>query len=674
MGNSSCVPQAPARFRSSFSRKPSLKAQREDSLRKLTGLFGGEAGQERDTTADKILYYIPGRDIAGQEEQRRSLDQRFPSVSRKGHRRTSVRNLGSIVHYAKVKFKFQHCQEVNDCYLELFQNHLHFQALSPEGLTYQGLLPLKDLSISRLATENHTFQITGPLLNPLLVQCPSELELCQWLFHLQKQIELSTGPHAHRHSPSQVWETDGGVRQEALRWSVQHQPVLGWEGGRRETLGDILCVSKVKLQHLPFQEQHNRLLVLYPSTLVIISEEPNGLHFKGELPLNSVQLNFEEDGKQIRSFLIEGRLINTIRVTCGSYEDYQDWLQGFRATRFRNGDSSLSGSDSFSGSRLPNYAQFSGSGRGSLTSDGRTNSWASGGRAAPSSHPSQTSGSLPDQSLGFLMASRLAADPLPPSSTQPVQGQADSGGSSTGRRKSGFRRGGSGRISKGKHERLGQADPGHLEPERGEGPALGAPLRLDLSNLHRCSLEESEDGSLEKPQSPLYADPYTPTSTTRHKIMDVSFMEEYLKAQSRGGPEPLSSYPVAPVLVPKPDVPHAPAKDPPLHVPWREPLRRQRGHSGSFKERRPSPQDNSQLTAVSGRGDSLDSLLVQRSGGGERGRAQDGSGTQDYAELQSGRNDLSYDNVWEPQSTAPPSQRRLRPGSRGGESRFTQWI
>ncbi|XP_028920283.1 pleckstrin homology domain-containing family N member 1 isoform X3 [Ornithorhynchus anatinus] len=603
MGNSSCVPQAPARFRSSFSRKPSLKAQREDSLRKLTGLFGGEAGQERDTTADKILYYIPGRDIAGQEEQRRSLDQRFPSVSRKGHRRTSVRNLGSIVHYAKVKFKFQHCQEVNDCYLELFQNHLHFQALSPEGLTYQGLLPLKDLSISRLATENHTFQITGPLLNPLLVQCPSELELCQWLFHLQKQIELSTGPHAHRHSPSQVWETDGGVRQEALRWSVQHQPVLGWEGGRRETLGDILCVSKVKLQHLPFQEQHNRLLVLYPSTLVIISEEPNGLHFKGELPLNSVQLNFEEDGKQIRSFLIEGRLINTIRVTCGSYEDYQDWLQGFRATRFRNGDSSLSGSDSFSGSRLPNYAQFSGSGRGSLTSDGRTNSWASGGRAAPSSHPSQTSGSLPDQSLGFLMASRLAADPLPPSSTQPVQGQADSGGSSTGRRKSGFRRGGSGRISKGKHERLGQADPGHLEPERGEGPALGAPLRLDLSNLHRCSLEESEDGSLEKPQSPLYADPYTPTSTTRHKIMDVSFMEE-----------------------------------------------------------------------VSGRGDSLDSLLVQRSGGGERGRAQDGSGTQDYAELQSGRNDLSYDNVWEPQSTAPPSQRRLRPGSRGGESRFTQWI
>ncbi|XP_028920282.1 pleckstrin homology domain-containing family N member 1 isoform X2 [Ornithorhynchus anatinus] len=610
MGNSSCVPQAPARFRSSFSRKPSLKAQREDSLRKLTGLFGGEAGQERDTTADKILYYIPGRDIAGQEEQRRSLDQRFPSVSRKGHRRTSVRNLGSIVHYAKVKFKFQHCQEVNDCYLELFQNHLHFQALSPEGLTYQGLLPLKDLSISRLATENHTFQITGPLLNPLLVQCPSELELCQWLFHLQKQIELSTGPHAHRHSPSQVWETDGGVRQEALRWSVQHQPVLGWEGGRRETLGDILCVSKVKLQHLPFQEQHNRLLVLYPSTLVIISEEPNGLHFKGELPLNSVQLNFEEDGKQIRSFLIEGRLINTIRVTCGSYEDYQDWLQGFRATRFRNGDSSLSGSDSFSGSRLPNYAQ----------------------------------------------------------------GQADSGGSSTGRRKSGFRRGGSGRISKGKHERLGQADPGHLEPERGEGPALGAPLRLDLSNLHRCSLEESEDGSLEKPQSPLYADPYTPTSTTRHKIMDVSFMEEYLKAQSRGGPEPLSSYPVAPVLVPKPDVPHAPAKDPPLHVPWREPLRRQRGHSGSFKERRPSPQDNSQLTAVSGRGDSLDSLLVQRSGGGERGRAQDGSGTQDYAELQSGRNDLSYDNVWEPQSTAPPSQRRLRPGSRGGESRFTQWI
>lgn len=38
---------------------PSL-VPREDGARKLAGLFGTEAGADRDTTADKIFHYIPG--------------------------------------------------------------------------------------------------------------------------------------------------------------------------------------------------------------------------------------------------------------------------------------------------------------------------------------------------------------------------------------------------------------------------------------------------------------------------------------------------------------------------------------------------------------------------------------------------------------------------------------
>lgn len=33
----------------------------------------------------------------------------------------------------------------------------------------------------------------GPLLNPLIVFCPSESELKQWLYHLEKQIQLNGG-------------------------------------------------------------------------------------------------------------------------------------------------------------------------------------------------------------------------------------------------------------------------------------------------------------------------------------------------------------------------------------------------------------------------------------------------------------------------------------------------
>ncbi|XP_010289233.1 PREDICTED: pleckstrin homology domain-containing family N member 1, partial [Phaethon lepturus] len=342
--------------------------------------------------------------IQNQENQKENLDQRFPSLFKKGRRKTVVRNLGKMIYYSKVKFKFQHCQkpqnvsslqEVNDCFLELFQSYLYFQSMGSNGLTYQGLLPLKELNVCEIehgkstGQEDHAFRIAGPLLTPLIVFCPTESELKQWLYHLEKQIQLNGGRLGLPFLSQNDWK-QSSMGKEELRWSVQNMPVQEWKGTQRESLGDVLCVSKVKLQHLPFQEQHDRLLVLYPSTLVIVSEEHNSLCFKGELPLNAIQVLFEENEKT--SFLIEGRLINSIRVICRSYDDYQEWLYCLKTAQFRNADSSLSGSEGFSGSKLPHPGQFAGSGRGSLTSDGRTNSWASGGRVATLTHVSQNSG------------------------------------------------------------------------------------------------------------------------------------------------------------------------------------------------------------------------------------------------------------------------------------------
>ncbi|NWX18649.1 PKHN1 protein, partial [Aegotheles bennettii] len=210
MGNITCVPQAPGRLRGSFRRKPSLKKE-QNGKKKLPSFFGIEGGQERDTTADKILQYIPGKastnpsnpcphcSIQNQENQKENLDQRFPSPFKKGRRKTVVRNLGKMIYYSKVKFKFQHSQEVNDCFLELFQSYLYFQSVASNGFTYQGLLPLKELSVCEVENgqspgqEEHAFRIAGPLLNPLIVFCPTESELKQWLYHLEKQIQLNGG-------------------------------------------------------------------------------------------------------------------------------------------------------------------------------------------------------------------------------------------------------------------------------------------------------------------------------------------------------------------------------------------------------------------------------------------------------------------------------------------------
>ncbi|XP_021099240.1 pleckstrin homology domain-containing family N member 1 isoform X2 [Heterocephalus glaber] len=578
MGNSQCVPQAPRRLRASFSRKPSLKGKRGDNSRKLAGLFDVEAGSDGDAAADRIFYYIPGTDIPGPERRPEGLEQPFLSVFKKGRRRVPVRNLGKVMHYAKVQLRFQHSQvgagdpgqvtgledqppaipgctpepqtaalfpqDVSDCFLELFPSHLYFQAHGSDGLTFQGLLPLSDLSICPLeGSREHGFQITGPLPAPILVLCPTEAELSSWLYHLEKQMALVGGlQHCHTAPPQ-------GRLSRLQRASG------------REPLGGAICASRVKLQHLPSKEQWDRLLVLYPESLAIFSEEPSGLSFKGELPLSAIHINLEEEEKQIRSFLIEGRLINTIRVVCASYEDYSHWLLCLRTVSRRDGVPLL---------------------------------------------PSLES---------------------PPGLQEPTRDRANPDCASVGQRRAELRRGGSSRSPRGKAQR--------------EAPGASAPppLHLDLAQVGRPKLEggpEAPEHSLAAPHSPLYADPYTPPATSHHKITDVRGWDEFLSAmQSSPGPELSSPFPPVPVSVPVSDPssrlsscpgpadPHLFSKKAAL------PSRASRRYQGSVKGRGPQPSDSPPLMANPPPGTRLH-LPPTRSGhrlGGLRQRQGSSSGS-----------------------------------------------
>ncbi|KAM9370144.1 pleckstrin homology domain-containing family N member 1 [Phaethornis superciliosus] len=691
MGNITCVPQSPGGFRSSFRRKPSLKKE-QSVKKKLPSFLGIEGGQERDTTTDKILQYIPGKNIQNQESQKENLDQRFPNLFKKGRKKTVVRNLGKIIYYSKVKLKFQYCQEVIDCFLELFQSYLYFQSTGSNGLTHQGLLPLKELNVCEIETgkstgqEEHAFCVTGPQLNPLLVFCSSESELKQWLFHLEKQIQLNGGSLGLPFLSQAEWK-QSSMEKEELRWSVQNMPVQEWRGTQRESLGNVLCVSKVKLQHLPFQEQHDRLLVLYPSTLVIVSEEPNGFCFKGELPLNAIQVLFEENDKT--SFLIEGRLINSIRVICRSYADYQEWLYCLKTAQFRNADSSLSGSESFSGSKLPHPSQFASNGRGSLTSDGRTNSWASGGRVATLTHLSHTSGSLPDgQSFMLMPESRGLEEAFSPGYSQPFHCLAQPIWSSTGLPAQDLHRGCSARKSKDKCGPCGQQLPSQdmeraiqgLIPENPTGELLSSvyhepyssrssqhrqaapPPHLDLSSLNSWSLVGSQpstaSSSLEKPsmsRSPSYADPYTPSSP------GSSFLEEFLQCHGQMGSAQVNGCPT--LLLPQ----HHPMQKrscqplPSSHC--REmPPPPSYGTSCCLQLRLP---DASYLEDVS----SLQEKHLRPSLQPPDGNFSpydlpessclhgDSAAYHDYAELQSFQSDFSYDNLWEAEAKEPDTPR-----------------
>ncbi|XP_045238502.2 pleckstrin homology domain-containing family N member 1 [Macaca fascicularis] len=564
MGNSHCVPQAPRRLRASFSRKPSLKGNREDGARMPAGLLGPEAAGSGDAAANKLFHYIPGTDILDLQNQRENLEQPFLSVFKKARRRVPVRNLGKVVHYAKVQLRFQHSQDVSDCYLELFPAHLYFQAHGSEGLTFQGLLPLTELSVCLLeGSREHAFQITGPLPAPLLVLCPSRAELDRWLYHLEKQTALLGGlQHCHSAPPQ-------GSCGDELPWTLQRRLSRLRTASGHEPGGSAVCASRVKLQHLPAQEQWDRLLVLYPTSLAIFSEELDGLCFKGELPLRAVHINLEEKEKQIHSFLIEGPLINTIRVVCASYEDYSHWLLCLRAVTHRAGAPPLPGAESFPG------LQVTGSGRGSLSSGGRT-SWDSGCLVPPST---RTSHSLPESSVPSTVGC----------SSQHAPDQANSDRTSIGRRRTELRRNSS-------------RSPRSKARAEGRGPAT--PLHLDLTQLNRLSLESSPDApdhASETSHSPLYADPYTPPATSHRRVTDVRGLEEFLSAmQSSPGPVPLSPLPLVPVSVPASDPGSSSSGPSGPHLLSKKGVMQSRAsqrHRGSAKDGGPQPPDSPQLVS-----------------------------------------------------------------------------
>uniref|UniRef100_A0A8C6MX32 Cardiolipin and phosphatidic acid-binding protein n=1 Tax=Mus spicilegus TaxID=10103 RepID=A0A8C6MX32_MUSSI len=560
MGNSHCVPQAPRRLRASFSRKPSLKGNREDSARKLAGLFGTEARPDGDTAANKIFHYIPGTDIPGPEHHPENLEQPFLSVFKKGWRRTPVRNLGKVVHYSKVRLRFQHSQDISDCYLELFPSHLYFQAHGSEGLTFQGLLPLTELNICPIdGSREHAFQITGPLPAPLLVLCHSEAELSHWLYHLEKQMALLGLQRCHSAPPQ-------GSLGDNPRWT-QLRRAYGCG-----SMSSAICASRVKLQHLPSQEQWDRLLVLYPASLAIFSEEPEGLSFKGELPLSAIRINLEEKEKEIRSFLIEGHLINTIRVVCASYEDYSQWLLCLRTVSHRDGAHLPPGPESFPGLQKP--TQLVGRGRGSLSSNGRS-SWKLECPVFP------TSQSLPESSVPTTIGF-----PAPP-----VPNETDSNCVSTGQKKM-------------KHSDSSPSPRGRAQREV-SGSTVPLPLHLDLTKMSALNLDsgpEAQDHSLDIPHSPLYADPYTPPATSRHKITDVQGLDEFLCAvQTSPGPELSSPFPPVSVSVPVSESSSGISSSPgPLgsHLLTKKGALQSRAsqrHRGSFKSRGPQPSDFPQL-------------------------------------------------------------------------------
>ncbi|XP_051895389.1 uncharacterized protein plekhn1 isoform X2 [Pristis pectinata] len=211
------------------------------------------------------------------------------------------------------------------------------------GFTYQGTLPLAGISVhdvnrtSGSSGQSHAFQVTGPLLHPFTVYCSTKEEVKEWLYYLNRQREENSKIPGTSWVPTSRSSDCNSLgqhsRNEDLRTLVLSQPIHGGERTSVSSLGNIIWISEVKMQHLPSQEKHDRLLVLFPTSLLILLQDDHALYYKGELPLNAITISEQDasDGDS-STLLIEGKMINQIKVFCPSRTTHQNLIHHLNST------------------------------------------------------------------------------------------------------------------------------------------------------------------------------------------------------------------------------------------------------------------------------------------------------------------------------------------------------
>ncbi|XP_029460554.1 rho guanine nucleotide exchange factor 7 isoform X6 [Rhinatrema bivittatum] len=108
-----------------------------------------------------------------------------------------IKTLGTVIYMSQVMIQCAGNEEKNERYLLLFPNILLMLSASPRmsGFIYQGKLPLTGTTIRKLEdTENHknAFEITGNMIERILVSCNNQQDLHEWVDHLQKQTKVAT--------------------------------------------------------------------------------------------------------------------------------------------------------------------------------------------------------------------------------------------------------------------------------------------------------------------------------------------------------------------------------------------------------------------------------------------------------------------------------------------------
>ncbi|XP_011619657.2 pleckstrin homology domain-containing family N member 1 isoform X1 [Takifugu rubripes] len=245
---------------------------------------------------------------------------------------------GEIIHSSLVLLYNSHTQGSHEHFLVLFSFHLLILSLdhSKQDFIYEGILPLSGLSFQPVSLDHsvshspHVFETSSPMMESKVFICPSAAELQQWLQHLKdRRYKSMTRPM----SPSQcalsyLLPCDEHWKREELKTYLMQAPIWQWEGSPIQHMGQPGYLSMVHIINTQNQGLQERLMVLFPHDVLLLSIDSKVLNirYEGRLPRHSIKAVERSALPGKMEFELIGELVEPLLISCAHQEDYWSWI------------------------------------------------------------------------------------------------------------------------------------------------------------------------------------------------------------------------------------------------------------------------------------------------------------------------------------------------------------
>ncbi|KAM9751463.1 putative pleckstrin homology domain-containing family N member 1 isoform 1-T1 [Menidia menidia] len=245
---------------------------------------------------------------------------------------------GEIIHSSLVSFYNKYTQETTEHFLVLFYFHLLILSLdhSRQDFKYEGILPLSGLSFQAISLNSdeshspHMFEISSPVVDSKVFVCSSAAELQKWMQHIEdRRYKSQMKPLSPSHCAlSYLLPCDEHWKREELKNYLLQAPIWQWEGSPIQHMGHPGYLSTVHIINTQRQGLQERLMVLFPQDILLLSVDRMRLNIKyeGRLARHSIKAEERSSLPGRLEFELIGELVEPLQVSCICLEDYQTWI------------------------------------------------------------------------------------------------------------------------------------------------------------------------------------------------------------------------------------------------------------------------------------------------------------------------------------------------------------